>query len=220
MDRVKVVACGYRDWALEIFAWLARGDDIDMTIITNPRDATLQVFEALNPFIILFYGWSWMVKKEVLDKYLCICLHPSPLPLYRGGSPFQHQILSGETESAASFFRMAEEMDVGDLCAQVRFSLEGDLDDIFERLISIGVEETLEIINKLQEGTLQFWPQVGEPSTYRRRKPAESEISGFDFQVQSAESLYNKIRALQDPYPNAYVVCGDGERLYLTGAHL
>ena len=44
------------------------------------------------------------------------------------------------------------------------------------------------------------------------------EVSEFDFddiKTNNAKQLYNKIRCLQDPYPNAFIVCGDGKKLYL-----
>ena len=36
-----------------------------------------------------------------------------------------------------------------------------------------------------------------------------------DIKTNNAKQLYNKIRCLQDPYPNAFIVCGDGKKLYL-----
>jgi len=220
MDRVKIIGCAYREWALEILTVVAQGENIDMTIVTNPRDATPELVHALKPDIMLYYGWSWKVPKTILDKALCLCLHPSPLPRYRGGSPFQHQIMLGETKSAVSIFRMTEEIDAGDLCAQVPFWLVGELEDIFALVVNIGIEGTLRIIQQWQYRTLEFRPQEGEATTLRRRRPAESEIKVDNIKGLTAAQLYNKIRALQDPYPNAYVVCADGEKLYLTGAHL
>ncbi len=218
MDRVKIIGCAYREWAIDILTVVAQGDNVDMTIVTNPRDVTPEVVDALKPDIMLFYGWSWMVPKVILDKALCLCLHPSPLPKYRGGSPFQHQILLGEMASAVSIFRMTEEIDTGDLCAQVPFSLEGDLADIFDRVIQIGVDETFRVLLQWHDSTLMFRPQEGTMPAYSRRQPKQSEIR--DIHAMPAEHAYNMIRALQDPYPNAYVVCADGEKLYLTGAHL
>ena len=34
-----------------------------------------------------------------------------------------------------------------------------------------------------------------------------SEIKIEDFEKYTAEELHNKIRALQDPYPNAFIKC-------------
>ncbi len=220
MDRVKIIGCAYREWALKILTTVAQDEiaAVDMTIVTSPRDVTSELVDALKPDIMLFYGWSWMVSKEILDKALCLCLHPSRLPKYRGGSPWQHQIMAGETSSAVSIFRMTEEVDAGDLCVYAPFSLEGDLRDVFDRVVKIGIRETFRIIARQRRDDMDFWSQSGTPTVYRRRSPEESEIQ--DIRTMTAKDAYNKIRALHDPYPNAYVICADGEKLYLTGAHL
>ena len=42
-----------------------------------------------------------------------------------------------------------------------------------------------------------------------------SEILIEDFLKLSSKELHNKIRCLQDPYPNAFIRCKDGSILYL-----
>ncbi len=41
-----------------------------------------------------------------------------------------------------------------------------------------------------------------------------------DFQNYPAKDLYNKIRALQNPYPNAFVRCKDNTKLFITHTNL
>lgn len=55
-------------------------------------------------------------------------------------------------------------------------------------------------------------------TVYKRRKPEQSEIKLEDFKNYTAKELYNKIRCLQDPYPNAYVVCKNNTKLYIKKA--
>ena len=43
-----------------------------------------------------------------------------------------------------------------------------------------------------------------------------SEIQIEDFQNCTAKNLHDKIRSLQDPYPNAFIRCKDETKLYLT----
>ena len=54
-----------------------------------------------------------------------------------------------------------------------------------------------------------------EATLYKRRKPEESEIFIEDFNTLTAEQIHDKIRCLQDPYPNAFITCKDGTKLYL-----
>jgi methionyl-tRNA formyltransferase len=54
----------------------------------------------------------------------------------------------------------------------------------------------------------------------KRRTPSESEITTEELATKSAEYLYNKIRMLADPYPNAYIVAADGKKVMITAARI
>ena len=130
-------------------------------------------------------------------------LHPSPLPKYRGGSPIQNQIINGEKKSAVTIFKINEILDGGDIYFQKKLSLNGSLNQIFERIIFLGTEGTLKILNKKN---IKIKKQNHQKATiYRRRKPEESEITLKEIKNKSAEYIHNKIRMLDDPYPNAYI---------------
>ena len=144
-------------------------------------------------------------------------LHPSPLPKYRGGSPIQNQIINGEKKSAVSIFIMNQDLDAGPICRQEEISLCGNLDNIFDRIVIAGTKLTLDML----ENGLNPYEQDHNLATYHeRRRPWQSEITIDELESQSAEYLYNKIRMLQDPYPNAYIVGKDGQKLYIKEAIL
>ena len=58
-----------------------------------------------------------------------------------------------------------------------------------------------------------------QATTCKRRKPKDSEIKSQDFSCMTAKQLYNKIRCLQDPYPNPYIECADGTKLFIKEAY-
>jgi methionyl-tRNA formyltransferase len=144
-------------------------------------------------------------------------LHPSPLPKYRGGSPIQHQIINGETKSAVTFFKMTEKLDAGPILYQQEFSLEGNLKDVTLRIKDLAIRGIFYILNN--NNVIMSAQDESEVTFYKRRTPAESEIFVDDFKKYTAEELYNKIRCLQDPYPNAYVTCKDGKKLFIQLAN-
>ena len=47
-----------------------------------------------------------------------------------------------------------------------------------------------------------------------------SEIKVSDFNNFTATELYNKVRALQDPYPNAFIVCKNNTKLLIVDTKL
>lgn len=209
---MKIACVGYRNWAICIYENLRSKTEHKYLLLTNPKSVDDKKLRTFNPDLILFYGWSNKICSTLIKDYKCLMLHPSPLPKYRGGSPIQNQIINGEKESAVSIFIVNEQIDAGDIVKQEPISLEGNLDEIFDRIIQVGTSLTLSI---LQEG-LEARPQdESEASFYTRRKPSQSEITIEELQTQSSEYLHNKIRMLQDPYPNAYIRTIDGKKLKL-----
>ena len=213
-----IFICGYRDWSEKIYKKLDRNYSNDVKFIyVTEGDDLYEFVGRYKPEIIFFIGWSWIIDKNIIENNKCICLHPSPLPKYRGGSPLQHQIINGEKESAVTLFRMSDGIDEGDILYQMKISLEGNLDDIFNRIIKSGYDGVVTII----EGNYKIMKQNEVEATFhKRRKPYMSEIKKTDFSNYTAEKLHNKIRALQNPYPNAFIRCKDGEKLYITNSSL
>ena len=219
----KILFCGYRDWSIEIYDFIEGkyGDKIDFILVKTEEDFKEKIKD-LSPELIFFVGWSWLVDKDIVNKFTCICLHPSPLPKYRGGSPLQHQIINGEKKSAVTLFIMDEFVDKGPIVWQEKISLDGNLDEIFTRIIEkgkIGLNKIIDMF--LNEENIKGFPQDESKATYyERRTPEQSEIKLSDFEKYTAEELKNKIRALQDPYPNAFIMCKDGTKLFLQKAKI
>ena len=215
-----ILCVTYRDWALDIYKMLAEAlpqYDFKIIFTTGAHHIDADEIEVFQPDVILWYGWSWIVPASILKQYDCICLHPSPLPKYRGGSPLQHQILSGETSSAVTIFKMSEGLDEGDIIRQIPMSLTGNIEDIFSRMITLGFAATCDF---LQNGyNLQAQDHSGA-TLFKRRKAADSEITLDEIQNQTREYLYNKIRMLTSPYPAAFIKDKDGKKLYITSANI
>ncbi len=211
---MKIMCISYRDWALKIYEKLVLefSNKYDFKIISSKSEFDKKKIHDFNPDIILWYGWSWFVEKKIINNYNSIMLHPSPLPKYRGGSPIQNQIINGESVSAVTLFKMTENLDDGDIYFQQKFSLEGSLDQIFERITDLGYAGTLKILNN----DFKLISQDNSDATYfKRRRVEESEITIDEIKSNSAEFLHNKIRMLNDPYPNAFIKCADGKKLFL-----
>jgi len=108
-------------------------------------------------------------------------------------------------------------MDTGPILKQKSLSLAGNLKSILERIETIGFKLTMEI---LEEGLNPIEQDHKKASVFKRRKPSESEVTIEEIKTKSSNYLYNKIRMLQDPYPNAFIKTADGEKLFLTEAYI
>ena len=233
----KVAFVIYRGWAYEIYENILKfqndrpGFEVSALITTKEAEFEVKESDLTKVYkvdgkdnekidsiisdnkidVVFYYGWSWIVKEPILSKYLCLCLHPSPLPKYRGGSPIQNQIIAGEKMSAVSVFKIGEGLDDGDIYQSKPMSLDGDLKDIFNRMTDLGTDITKNFIIDLINDEVILKPQLdleGNPPL-KRRKKEDSEIKLSSLPEMSYESFNNIVRALADPYPNAYLVFGN-----------
>ena len=208
---MKILCVGYREWAIRIYKNLSKSKK--HKIYYHFKKTKLnQKISKVKPEIILFYGWSWMIKKRIYNTYSSFMLHPSPLPKYRGGSPLQNQIINGEKKSAVTIFKINEILDGGDIYFQKKMSLNGSISQIFQRIVRLGTEGTLKIVNDKRIKPMKQNPE--KVSFYKRRKPKQSEITLNEIKNKSAEYINNKIRMLDDPYPNAYIKLR-GKKLFI-----
>jgi methionyl-tRNA formyltransferase len=178
-----------------------------MILLKEPEKLTFEYIKKIDPKIIFFPDWSWIIPEKIVKKFQSVCFHESNLPKFRGGSPIQNQIIRNVKKTKTTSFIMNENLDAGDILLQKDLSLEGSLDDILSRMI----DNDYFLINKIIDGEFKKQKQVGKITTYKRRKPKESELETLD---HPKEYLYNFIRMLADPYPNAFIRIGDKKIIF------
>jgi methionyl-tRNA formyltransferase len=144
-------------------------------------------------------------SESIYKNFLCLCLHPSKLPKYKGGSPIQHQIIDGIKQSAVSIFKISKGIDSGPIYKQVNLSLNGELKNIFKRISFIGSKITIKLLNNFNSNKrILFFKQKNFRKIYKRRRRKDSEFKLEDVKKKNFFYLNNFVRSLNDPYPNAY----------------
>lgn len=236
---LKIAFVIYRRWGFDIFKQLCdyqkiRNDfTLDTLIVATesdwkipkidlPKNIRLYHIEGMNEkslhsvltknriSVACFYSWSFIVGKSLMRDFACLCLHPSLLPKYRGGTPIQHQIMNGEVSSGITIFKMNGVIDGGEIYKQEVMSLSGDIHTIFSRMVDLGVEITKQLITDSNTNSLKFTIQknVDKYPPNKRRKPEQSELIFKKLSSLSFEYCYNLVRGLLDPYPNAFTQIG------------
>ena len=210
---MRVILVGYRDWALNAFSHFK-----DLKILKSNEDLNnfLSTVNSNDDLCLIFAGWSEIIELEIIKKYICICLHPSDLPKFRGGSPIQNQKLNGIKKTKLTAFRMNNKIDQGPIICKTEINLDGHMKEIF-----LSLEKgTIRIIRKvIQNSSKSFLSGLNqdesEATFFQRRKPNESEIKLSELASLPAEKLYQKICALEDPYPNAFIRTIDNRKIFL-----
>lgn len=212
---MNLLVCGYRDWAKEVIRNLSSNEKIKVFESIDDHKKLLEKFSKPQNFdVILFIGWSWIIPKNITDQYLCIGIHPSDLPDFRGGSPIQNQIINGITKSKVSLFTLASKIDSGEIWLKDDLSLQGDdMNSIFNKIIKSSTNLLNDFIERYPD--IQSSTQnLTEGSYFKRRKPEQSKLTKNDLEKMSVKSLYNFIRCLTDPYPNAYFEDDKGDKVF------
>ena len=210
---MRILGIGYRSWAVSIYKnLLSRKVNIK---ILKKKTISLKTIQKYNPDFILFYGWSSKVNVAIVKKFKCIMLHPSKLPKFAGGSPIQNQIIRNVKKSAITLFRMNEKIDHGNIIKQKKILLTGQLNEVFDRIIKTGTLLTLNMLRSRYKDKKMKVKKI-----YKRRSPKDSEITLKEIKFKNANYLYNKIRMLQDPYPNAFIKTCDGKKLFIQKAKI
>jgi methionyl-tRNA formyltransferase len=208
----------YRPWALKTCDAIK----CNKIIIKNNNDLKKCVKKYQSKIKnIFFIGWSNLIPKNIYENYDCFCYHPSDLPNYRGGSPIQHQILDGIINTKGTLFKINNQIDGGNIYKKKSLSLKGDMEDINKNLYMNSFSLINSMINDHKIGKkiiLKKQPQCHK--VYKRRKPEMSEITLKEIKTKDSVYLFNKIRSLQDPYPNPFIKTKDGKKLIIKKVKL
>lgn len=170
--------------------------------VSRPDELNLEAIAELEPDIIFFIHWSYIVPSSIHKNYESVVFHTAPLPYGRGGSPIQNLILAGYESAPVCAIRMTEDIDAGPIYSQVEISLRGNLKAIFSR-ISVAVNSL--IIQILTEGPKPV-AQKGHVHVFSRLGEEDNRINGR----MTLKEIYDRIRMVDSPeYAPAFMEVDD-----------
>ena len=205
---MKIILLGYRKWAKDAFLEL-KNKKIKKTIIIDNKKK-LNSISIKNYDLLVTLGWSSNINKKILRNIKTIGLHCAKLDRYSYGSPLQNQIIDGVEITKHRVFPFRENKNFGrihvttrEYSHEISLSLKGNINDIFENLKNTSIKLINKFINQYPNIKYKKWPS--EKIIKRKRLSKDSLITINDLKKCSLKQLYNKMRCLEDPYPNAYL---------------
>jgi methionyl-tRNA formyltransferase len=193
--------------------------EMDLPVIQPEKlDQDLrETVRALNPDILVVAAYSKIFRENFLTLFPNggINIHPSLLPKYRGPSPVQAAILNGDAEAGVTVQRLALKMDTGDILAQERISMKGNetAPELLDLSFRIGSRLLVDVIWRMQKGSLQPIPQNEEQASYCRLIQKEDGLIDWN---EDADRIARMIRAYL-PWPRAYTLYGNLDLFLLEG---
>ncbi|HBR97494.1 MAG TPA: methionyl-tRNA formyltransferase [Gammaproteobacteria bacterium] len=196
------LVCTVKSWNIEAFHALTPALPGNWHLFSDKDSLTLEKVRDINPRYVFFPHWSWIVPQEIVSDYACVCFHMTDVPYGRGGSPLQNLIARGHTDTQLTALRMVETLDAGPVYAKQPLSLDGSATEILTRAGQMSYAMMRDIVETQPTPT----PQSGEPTVFKRRTTAMSEIP----QDADSSQVYDTIRMLDaEGYPHAFIQHGE-----------
>ena len=174
---------------------------------------------ALDPDVCAVAAYGQWIPAEVFDlpPKRSLNMHPSLVPRHRGAAPVVSAILAGDDRVGLSVIFVEEEMDVGDLLAQMTIGVgeEETAGDIMAKLARIGAPFFADILAAWVAGALTPLPQDHAQSTWISRLNREAGL--IEWSMPAAE-IVRRCRAFS-PWPGTYMFFA-GRRLLIHRAGL
>ncbi len=168
-------------------------------------------------FLVVAYGK--IMPEEILNmpKLGSINVHYSLLPKYRGASPVESVILSGEAKTGVTIQKMKHEMDSGPILAkeEVQILSDENAPELRKRLIEVGGNLLVNNLQRFAEGKIKETPQNDQEATFCKKIKKEDGLIDLD-----GEGIknYNKFRAYAH-WPRTFFF-KNGKRIIITDASL
>lgn len=167
----------------------------------------LDVINNINPDIFVTASYGKILPKALLDMKLCINVHPSMLPKYRGATPIQMALLNGDKKTGVTIMKTDVGMDDGDIILQKEVEIldEDDYNSLMPKLADVGAKLLLQALEEIENKTVKFTKQDDSKATFTKLIQKEDALLDFN---ESAENLVNKVRAYVEN-PTAYFFLGE-----------
>jgi methionyl-tRNA formyltransferase len=157
-----------------------------------------------NPNIIFCFGWSSLIKSDLLNltKLGVVGFHPAMLPMNKGRHPLIWAKVLGLQKTGSSFFFMNEGADTGDILDQEEFDIlfNEDINDIYLKMTNLALKQIERFYPKLISNSFSKQKQNELGNTWRKRNKFDGLI---DFRMKS-EAIINLVRGLTKPFPGAH----------------
>ncbi|MFO8052394.1 MAG: methionyl-tRNA formyltransferase [Candidatus Omnitrophota bacterium] len=173
-----------------------------------------------GPDVIISSDWETWISPDVtaLAKKGAINVHDALLPKYAGFSPVNWAVINGEKSAGVTVHYIEEVLDQGEIILQEEVSIEKEdtvvevLKKIFKKIPAI----TLKSLDLIEKDKVESRKQdISQASFYHKILKKDCEINWHS----SPGAVYNFIRALSDPFSNAYTYF-QGQKLKIKKASI
>lgn len=174
----------------------------------DSRDNLKDLIKTLHPEIVITIAYGQLIPEDLLNlpKHGWINVHFSCLPRWRGAAPVQWAILSADTESGVTIFKLDKGMDTGPVYLSKSVSIEPDetTELLLTRLSHIGADLAIQSLVVIQRGS----EPVAQLSSGVTLAPKITKNDGKINWHENTSEIFNRFRALSGN-PGTWTLLGE-----------
>jgi len=167
-------------------------------------EETVATLKEQDPDLLIVADYGKILPESALkiSGFGALNIHTSMLPKFRGPSPVQNALLEGETETGITIILMDENVDTGDILAQVKVVISPDekYPELLDRMADTSADLLLETLPLWVERKITPRPQEEEKATVCQ---LIERSDGRIIWTDSAAAIYNRFRAFY-PWPGIF----------------
>lgn len=198
--------CETKVWALEH----------DLEVLTPERidDSFIDSLKAYGCAYGIVVAYGKILPQTLIDHFPqgVINIHYSLLPKYRGASPVEGALLSGETETGVAIQQMVYTLDAGDVLASETVPIQDEetTRELRPRLVAVGADLLVSVLPAFEEGSLVGVPQDHTKATHTRKIKKEA---GELILQGPAQENWNRYRAYAESPGTYFFMEKEGTRM-------
>jgi methionyl-tRNA formyltransferase len=194
----KIITSAVYDLAMD------KGIEIQTPKSLRKSKENQEKFLSYNFDLVIVASYGLILPKTIIDapKYGCLNIHGSLLPKWRGASPIQMAIASGDKTTGITIMQMDEGLDTGDMLLKKEIPITNSTTflSLYEDLTKIGSKLIVETLNLLQQNKLIKEKQDDTLSTLAPILTKEDGLLNFN---ETALQINQKVRGF-NPFPSTY----------------
>ncbi|MFA6254549.1 MAG: methionyl-tRNA formyltransferase [Patescibacteria group bacterium] len=181
----------------------------------NNKKELAAIFEQNKFDLAVLAAYGMIIPDEILTKpkFGFLNIHPSLLPKYRGSSPIQSAILTGDKKTGVSIIQLAKKIDAGPIVAQAETEIEpqDNVEILSQKLAELGGQLLIETIPGYLKGEVKLRPQNETEATFTKMIEREDGLINWQ---KTASQIERQFRAFY-PWPGVFTHLA-GKRLKIA----
>ncbi len=173
---------------------------------TDAVERALIAFDA-DIFVVVAYGKILPPAILAIPKKMCLNVHGSLLPRYRGAAPIQWAIIDGCPSTGVTVQKMAAELDAGDIIAQQSIAITATTTagDLRLAMAPLGAKLLCQVIDDITHDSFTL---ISQDETHVTYAPKLTKDMGSIDWTKSASDIVHWVHGLQ-PWPGAFTFFKD-----------